>query len=130
MSCEAELMFLLAGTRARRAAARPRIEVLAREADAVAMTDLLAQRRLLPLHGTRLLEAAPGELPDSFAAAVERSVELTRLHAAGIETLGRRVVERLAQEGIPALPLKGPQLATILYGDSGLRMTNDVDVLV
>jgi hypothetical protein len=48
----------------------------------------------------------------------------------GVETLTRRVVARLEEAGIPALPLKGPLLAAAVHGDSGLRMTNDVDVLV
>jgi len=32
--------------------------------------------------------------------------------------------------GIPVMPLKGPVLAELLYGDEGLRPTNDLDLLV
>jgi hypothetical protein len=123
-------MFLLAGTRARRERARARIEVLARASDPAALADLLGRRRLLPLIGTRLLDVAPSVLPGSFAASVERSVESTRLHGQAVETLTRRITSRLARAGVPALPLKGPLLAAETHGDIGLRMTNDIDLLV
>jgi hypothetical protein len=40
------------------------------------------------------------------------------------------VAETLDRDGIRALPLKGPLLAERLYGDPGLRPSEDIDVLV
>jgi hypothetical protein len=44
------------------------------------------------------------------------------------------VTEQLAgaleRSGIPAIALKGPIMARELYGDSGLRVTSDIDLLV
>jgi hypothetical protein len=127
---ELELMLLLAGTQARRGATRDRAEALAGHVDPAALVDLLTGRRLLPLIGSRLLDVAPGTMPANFVAAVDRSRESTRRHGLGVETLTRRIVARLEDAGIPTLPLKGPVLASAIYGDCGMRMTHDVDLLV
>jgi putative nucleotidyltransferase-like protein len=41
-----------------------------------------------------------------------------------------RVLKLLSAAGIPAIPLKGPALAQELYGDPGLRVCVDLDILV
>jgi hypothetical protein len=41
-----------------------------------------------------------------------------------------RILHRLEQEGISAIPYKGPALAVMAYGDLGLREFEDLDLLV
>jgi hypothetical protein len=56
-----------------------------------------------------------------------------RLNAARNALLVRalgRVLERFDREGIPVMPLKGVALADSLYGDVGLRVCSDLDILV
>lgn len=40
------------------------------------------------------------------------------------------VLKPLNQSGIPVMPLKGPLLSFVLYGDIGLRQSKDLDILV
>ena len=56
-----------------------------------------------------------------------------RLNAARNALLVRglgRVLERFDREGISVMPLKGVALADSLYGDLGLRVCSDLDILV
>jgi len=56
-----------------------------------------------------------------------------RLNAARNALLVRglgRVLERFDRAGIPVMPLKGVALADSLYGDVGLRVCSDLDILV
>jgi hypothetical protein len=125
-----ELVYLLAGTDAR----RRRLAARAREVLAGADFDLLARelaaRRLLPLIGTRALEAAGDLAPEAFRAAVAQARAAARANALAVERATAHVVGSLAGEGIAALPLKGPLLAAEAHGDVGLRETADADVLV
>jgi hypothetical protein len=41
-----------------------------------------------------------------------------------------RLLRSFGAEGIPVVPLKGPLLAELLYGDKGLRVCSDLDILV
>lgn len=41
-----------------------------------------------------------------------------------------RIVQALEKSGVPALPYKGPALATMAYGDAGLRNYVDLDILI
>jgi hypothetical protein len=42
----------------------------------------------------------------------------------------QEALDRLTRAGIPASPIKGPDLAERIYGDLGLRPCSDVDILV
>ena len=41
-----------------------------------------------------------------------------------------RLLKRFEAQGIPAIPLKGPALASFLYGDMALRQSVDIDILL
>ena len=66
----------------------------------------------------RVLTLVRGELSD----CASRSLELTR----GLI----RLLDLLDANGISALPFKGPALASLLYGNVGLRDSSDLDILV
>jgi Uncharacterised nucleotidyltransferase len=62
-------------------------------------------------------------LPESTTApARNRTIQLL------LET--SRVLDRLAQAGIPAIPLKGPLLSARLLGNPTFREAHDIDILV
>ena len=125
-----EPIFLLAGGAARRARLRGRAREVLLRADFGALARDLERRRLLPLIGTRAIEVAGEACPPEFRAAVEAARREARARGLAVEASTRLAAERLAAEGIPALPLKGPLLADAAHGDIGLRDTSDVDLLV
>ena len=127
---ELELVYLLAGCDARRLELRPTARSLLSRTDYDWLARALAERRLLPLIGSRAIEAGPDLVPESFRAMVHTARAATRAHGLAVEAATRRVIGLLAEAGIRALPLKGPLLAQDAHGDVGLRATHDVDVLV
>jgi putative nucleotidyltransferase-like protein len=95
----------------------------------MSFAQVLAERRLLPLIGSRAVEC--GAIEDAaFARAVDGSRRQVRLENLQVEAVTGRAVRVLADRGIRALPLKGPRLAERCHGDTGLRSSNDVDLLV
>jgi hypothetical protein len=124
------LALALAGTAERRAAQQAEIEGLARSVDHDWLASAMDRARLLPLLGTRLVAAAPDAVPSAFADAVQQALVQARRRAILVEQVALRLTRRLGDAGIPAVILKGPQLAQRLYGDVGMRASNDVDLLV
>jgi hypothetical protein len=127
---ELELVFLLAGCESRRRELRPRTRELLRRVDYTRLERELAERRVLPLIGTRALDAGGDLARAGFRDTVERALAAARAHGLAAEWGTRHAVESLADSGIRALPLKGPLLAAEAHGDVGLRETADVDLLV
>lgn len=94
--------------------------------------------RLLELavaHGVvSLLYRALAEYPECVPADIlewlrsyHRRNKLCNVLLAGELT---EVLELLDSRGIPALPYKGPVLATTVYGEVGLRKSGDLDILI
>jgi Uncharacterised nucleotidyltransferase len=130
MAPEQELMRLLVATRTARAAAISRVCALAATADGERLEQLARAQSLLPLVAARLEDAAPALVPDVLrerAAAVTRE---TRHWGVAVEVMTERVAAALEGAGIPAIALKGPIMARALFGDPGLRVTSDIDLLV
>jgi hypothetical protein len=125
-----EIVYLLAGCEARRAQLRDHVRAYLEGADFDGLTRALAERRLLPLIGTRAIEAAPDLVPDSFREAVTAARSAARARGLAVEAATRSLAAALADAGIRALPLKGPLLAAEAHGDIGLRETADVDLMV
>lgn len=101
----------------------------------------------LPLQWPRVLQFAYAQqvLPLMYQnltrlgfPGVPHSVEAELRHAFGTNALRNSLLARelarllavLDEAGIPAIPLKGVALAEALYGDSGLRVCSDIDILV
>ena len=69
-------------------------------------------------------------VPEAIRTELETA---ERLNAARNALLARglgKILERFDREGIPVMPLKGVALADSLYGDVGLRVCSDLDILV
>jgi hypothetical protein len=123
-----ELVLLLAGTRARRAATAPRARALLGAVDWDALLDALAVQGLVPLLGGRLLELA--DAPARFADAVRGETAAAGRAGALLELATLRVAAALEAASVPNVPLKEPLLTRALHGDPAVRVSRDIDVLV
>lgn len=66
------------------------------------------------------------EMPAGFTAGAQERRNHSEKVAAELE----RHLQQFAEHGIEVIPLKGPVLASALYGDAALRSCNDLDLLV
>jgi hypothetical protein len=73
---------------------------------------------------------ALGGAPPALVAGVEEFVTAARPHGVFQQMATLRILAALEDAGVPAAPLKGPLLAERIYGDSGVRASSDIDVLV
>jgi putative nucleotidyltransferase-like protein len=126
---EALLALLSAGTADRRSAARREAEALAQEIDWTKLAALLQVRKLLTTLGPRIAEMVDGADP-AFLDEVESALAAGRRHGSFLQLVGSRLTAMLEEQGIRAVPLKGPKLSEELYGDIGRRLSNDIDLLV
>lgn len=124
------MLLLLCGTAERRRRTRERIVALAGRADFELLAALMARQLLFPLLGSRLVEAAPEQVTPALGERLEEAQRLARRRGVQIELLALQLQSDLDRDGIPALPLKGTSLARNLYGDPGMRITQDIDILV
>jgi hypothetical protein len=127
---ELDLIYLLAGSEQRRSTLRALVADAVARADQPRLARDLAERRLLPLIGSRAVDAAPAAASEQFREAVASARAAARARGLAVEAVTRDVVGELADAGIRALALKGPLLATEAHGDAGLRETSDIDLLV
>ena len=95
-----------------------------------ALLRLAGRHEVLALLHRSLAAAAADRLPPGILALLE---DRSRRQSA----LGRRAWDELTEllalfrdAGIPAMPLKGPVLSRLLYGDWGARVSHDLDFLV
>lgn len=102
----------------------------------VAAADLPQAAALADLHGiTPLLfrylsGPTPAEVPASLMDSLRRQVY--RVSRRNLELTGEliRICRLLDQEGIRALPYKGPTIALQAYGDLAARQFEDLDILI
>lgn len=94
------------------------------------LLEMLLRAHLLPTLGPRILAAARDSASDEFASAVADSVDEARRKDTLLHLTAERAVIALAEAGVPASPIKGPQLGEYLYGEPGRRLSSDVDLLV
>jgi hypothetical protein len=127
---ERQLILLSAGTATRRAELSNHAERLAGEVDWHLLTATLAARNLLTILGPRLSDLARSHGGEELSRSVESALAGRRYQSVFLQLLGARVTSLLAQAGIRASPLKGPQLGERIYGDPSRRPSSDVDLLV
>ena len=63
----------------------------------------------------------PALVPVDVLAAAKTRLAENRIHNGALTTELLRILDALDNAGISAIPFKGPALAEICYGDSGLR---------
>ena len=96
------------------------------EEDAQNLMYLIQRHRLLPLIAKYSLSLLPASIQDKVKRrAVANQQQMLRLSA---EML--RIDGVVSKANISALFIKGPVLAYMLYGDSTMRQSRDIDILV
>ncbi len=127
---EDELVLGLAGTAARRRIAAASLIALAGRVDPSLLMAGLGRQRLVHLGVARLSELGADGLVNSIADRLEPRLRAVRWKAAEQEMLTHTLVGMLREHHIQAVPLKGAVLGRRLFGDPGLRESEDVDLLV
>jgi hypothetical protein len=90
---------------------------------------LSSYHRLAPLV-CRHLENCRYSLPADVVARLRKAARATAQQNLRLASELIRVLQRLQEEGIHAVPYKGPALSQFLYGDFSLRPSGDLDILV
>lgn len=91
----------------------------------------LVERHQTPALSWAALSRTSGiELPEPVQQQLQRSSETCRIGAIRHSLVLAEVLKEFNRAGIPAMPLKGPVLSFELYGDVGLRASEDVDLQV
>lgn len=127
---EVELARLLAGTEGRREENVARIQSLAGLADDERLMARLQRVRLPLLVADRLEELAPGPRSASFRGRIDGFRAASEERGRIFQAAAALVRHTLEDAGIPALEVKGAQLARRLYGDAAFRYSTDLDVLI
>jgi Uncharacterised nucleotidyltransferase len=127
---EHELALLLCQTTDARSRLGSVIVELAATVDYEKFASALYSNGLLANCGSRLKEICGDMLPSSFVEAVDVAKGRLRLHSVLYEAITTDLLGALESEGLRALPLKGVLLARRIHGETPLRPSVDIDVLV
>jgi hypothetical protein len=91
----------------------------------------LVDRHRTPALSWAALKRAPRvHIPEQVKRELQKRSDVCRLQAMRHLQLLAGVLKGLNHSGIPVMPLKGPLLSLTLYGDAGLRLSRDLDILV
>lgn len=91
----------------------------------------LVERHQTPAFSWAALSRVPGiEVPEPVQQQLQRLSESCRIGAIRHSLVLADVLKEFNRAGIPAMPLKGPVLSFELYGDVGLRASEDLDLQV
>lgn len=91
----------------------------------------LAQlNRVTSLLHTNLNQIPSSDVPEPVTAQLQATHFNNTLHSLRLKAELIRVLKAFEEHDIPVMPLKGPVLAELYYGNLSLRETGDLDVLV
>jgi hypothetical protein len=88
------------------------------------------QHKVLPLLSRQLHAIAPAAVPQPVLEQLHSQALGATRHSLFLTGQLLKLLDLLQTHGIPAIPLKGPLLATVAYGNLALRQFDDLDVLV
>ena len=113
-------------------APQPTLGSVVRSIDWTRFLQLATNHHVVPLvhRNLRNAERNGWPIPGEYLAYLQRlcqGIAASNLRATGIL---HRLQAGLAAEGIQAVPIKGPALAVLAYGDTALRQFEDLDLLV
>lgn len=91
----------------------------------------LAQlNRVTSLPHTNLNQIPSSDVPEPVKAQLQATHFNNTLHSLRLKAELIRVLKAFEERDIPVMPLKGPVLAELYYGNLSLRESGDLDVLV
>jgi hypothetical protein len=85
---------------------------------------------VVPLAARSLAALGWRDVPPPVRAVFDAARRINAARNALVARALGRVLEGLGRAGVPVIPLKGVALSESLYGDAGLRVSADLDVLV
>ncbi|RMD98763.1 MAG: hypothetical protein D6812_12895 [Deltaproteobacteria bacterium] len=110
--------------------ARATSEALAEQSDPLRLMDLAARHGMMPLLYRHLAAHAPGALERGALRQLPAYCHATRFHNRLLARELLTACRMLHENGILAIPFKGPTLAVLAYGDLALRQFGDIDLMV
>jgi len=127
-----ELRLLLACARAHTAAGDETAirQLLEEGIDWTAFVRKTVAHGLAGLAGHTLARLAPDAVPDDIRRAFQAFIEQTRKNNQALLGELAQLIRLLGEQGVEAIPFKGPVLAKQAFGDLGLRGFRDLDLLI
>ena len=98
--------------------------------DWIELIRLAIPHGLLPLVAKNLATYAADLVPSRTLAQIEAHRKRVGERNQSQTTELLRIIDLLAQHGIPALPFKGPLLAFVAYADISVRESHDLDIWI
>ncbi|WP_145947072.1 nucleotidyltransferase family protein [Paenibacillus sp. Y412MC10] len=92
--------------------------------------DLVDHHRLYPLVYVQLNKLIDSNIPMEVVNALQVKYQQNTFHMLHLCAEMERVINKLVDNGLRALVLKGPVLSESLYGDLSLRTSKDIDILI
>lgn len=131
-SAPAEMCILLAAARTNlRNEDAQRVRALAADQpDWDALMRLATRHQVTPLLFRSLYSACPELVPPDVLDKLRGSYTAAALHNMFMTSELVSLMQTLEAKGIPAATIKGPSLALTAYGDPGLRLFSDLDILI
>ncbi len=91
----------------------------------------LVERHRTPALSWEVLKGVPeANLPATVRQTLQQRRADCRMQAMRLTSLLVQVLRDFNQADIPLIPLKGPLLSLELYGDLGIRQSQDIDIMV
>ena len=94
------------------------------------LIQLAMRQEIMPLLYRNLQQVCPNSVPESILGALQTRYDLRAAEARRRAEELTRILPLLEENGVIAIPYKGPTLAQILYGDLALREFGDLDLMV
>ncbi|MCB0153811.1 MAG: nucleotidyltransferase family protein [Anaerolineae bacterium] len=91
---------------------------------------LADRHRVVPLLYTSLRHSCPDLVPVELLADLNDFVRAIAMHNLAMTTELVSILTLLKNEGVTAIPYKGPVLTKTLYGDPALRQYGDLDIII
>jgi hypothetical protein len=91
----------------------------------------LVERHRTPVLSWETLKRVPeANLPATVRQGMQQRSAASRMQTTRLTSLLAQVLKDFNRAGIPVIPLKGPLLSIELYGDLGIRHSQDIDIMV
>src|ERR1700691_2994581 len=127
---EVELLLSCARTRITPEVSARIQETVAKDINWMSLIRLAMRHDVMPLLYHNLQKECPDSVPQNILAPLRARYQAQAAQAASrVEELVR-VLSLLEEQGIPAVPYKGPTLAQRLYGNVALREFGDLDIMI
>ncbi len=94
------------------------------------LIQIAAEQKVIPLLYQSLKKTCPEAVPQMYLEQLRQEVLVNTAQNLCLATELVKLLNLLKEQDIPAIPFKGPVLATSVYGNLALRQFCDLDILV